>query len=478
MARFTDRKVELATLRNRFAELKKGELIILQGRRRVGKTELVRRFLDPVPQNQRLYLYLDEGTPQDMLRSMVEDISTAWPAERPAFSSWDDFFSYLGSKATESGKLVVAIDEFQRLNADPRAFSRLQRAWDTQLKDKPIMLVLLGSAVSIIYKIALSGRSPLFGRATELMTLEPFDYQAFREALAETNLSEEMKVRLYATFGGLPRYLEFAEKADKAEYLDVVEENVLRKNGLLREEPSTILMMELKDTGRYNSILAAIAKGHRALKDISDQTGIASPVLQYYLGQLSRALGLVEKRTPVCGNRMAPQYVLRDNFFKFWYNFVAKNSTALEINNYKLVRDRISAEIEGMTGFAFEEVIRELIAKHNNGKLGEMPINVAQLGGWWDRKGNEIDICGQSKGALLLGEVRWRAKPVDYADAAKFFEKRFLIDCTNEQRRNIVLFVVSKSGFEPKAHAYLKEHGIHCYDLKDIAKAYDALPKK
>ncbi len=478
MAKFTDRKEELALLHSRFARIEKGELIILTGRRRVGKTELVRKFLETVPEKQRLYLFVDEGTPQDMLRSLADDIGIAWPSEKLSFSSWEDFFGYLDAKCSESGKLVVAIDEFQRLHADPRAFSRLQKIWDTRLKDKPIMLILLGSAVSAIYKIALSHRSPLFGRATAKMSLEPFDYQAFREALSGTELSEEMKVRLYSTYGGLPRYLEYAEKTNNSNYLDIVEENVLRKNGLLREEPSTILTMELKDTGRYNSILAAIAKGHRKLKEISDQTGIESPSLAYYIDRLGYALGLIEKRAPVCGSKMSPQYVLKDNFFKFWYNFVAKNNSALEINNFALVRQRITAEIESVTGFVFEEIVREIVRKHNNGKLGEMPVNVAELGGWWDRNGNEIDICGQSKESLLLGEVRWRTQPVDYADASKFFEKRLLVQCSGTQYNHTTMFVVSKSGFEPQAKSYLSERGVHCFTLADITQFYDALPKK
>ena len=478
MVKFTDRREELSLFKTKFDNLEKGELIILSGRRRVGKTELVRKFFETIPEHQRLYLFVDEGTPQDMLRSLADDVGVAWPKEKPAFSTWDDFFGYLDAKSTETGKLVVAIDEFQRLHADPRAFSRLQRAWDTRLKNKPVMLVLLGSAVSAIYKIAVGARSPLFGRATAKMALEPFDFQAYREALSETGLSEEVKIRLYATFGGLPRYLEFAEKVAKKEYLDVVEENVLRKNGLLREEPSTILAMELRDTGRYNSILSAIAKGHRSLKEISDQTGIESSGLTFYIDRLSKAMGLMEKRMPVCGSKMAPQLVLKDNFFRFWYNFVARYSSALEINNFKLVREQVGSQVEALTGIVFEDIVRELISKYNNASLGNMPVKVTELGCWWDRSGNEIDVCGQSKDALLIGEVRWRKEQADYAASVSFHDKRHLVQCTREQRANTTMFFVSKSGYDNKARVYLKEHGIHAFELSDVIAAFDKLPKK
>jgi hypothetical protein len=107
-----------------------------------------------------------------------------------------------------------------------------------------------------------------------------------------------------------------------------------------------------------------------------------------------------------------------------------------------------------------------------------MPIKVTGLGGWWDRSGNEIDICGQSKESLLLGEVRWRKEPVDYSDAVHFHEKRHLVQCTSGQRANTTMFFVSKSGFENKAKLFLEEHGIFMFDLKDVTAAYDKLPRK
>jgi len=477
MVKFTDRVAELALFESRFKNLKQGELVILTGRRRVGKTELIRKFFEKIPSGERLYLFVDEGTPQDMLRALSEDIASEWPKERPAFSNWDEFLSFLESKARQSGKLVVAIDEFQRLHADPRAFSRLQKAWDTKLKNAPIMLILLGSAVSAIHKIAIGHRSPLFGRATAKIALEPFDYQAFREALANAKLSEEDKIRLFATFGGVPRYLQFAEETAGTPYLDVVENNILKKNSLLREEPSTILQMELKDTGRYNSILAAIANGHRTLKEISDQTGIPSAGLTFYADKLGRALRLIERRSPVCG-KLSPQYVLKDNFFKFWYKFVAKNTSALEIGNYSAVREKVRSEIDGMTGPVFEDIVRELVAKYNGKKMLEMPVKVELLGGWWDRSGNEIDVCGQSNNSLLLGEVRWRKEPADYEDVGKFLKKRELVRCTPMQKSNSTLFFFSKSGFTEAAVRYLDERGCYHFDLSHLTRLFDALPNE
>ena len=475
MVEFTDRKEELGFLKERFENLSKGELVILYGRRRVGKTELVSHFLNEIPSEQKAYLLIDEGTPSDMLRSVSEDISIAWPQVRREFNNWETFFSFLAERAQER-KIVVAIDEFQRMNSDKRAITRFQKVWDTKLRNLPIMIIFLGSAVGAIHKIAINSKSPLFGRATGRFRLAPFPYQVFRKALNAS--SEEQLVRLYTIFGGMPSYLGFAEKClNSNDYISVVESTILHKNGLLKDEPQALLRMELKDSGRYNSILAAIAEGHRNPKEISDQTGIEPGPLVFYLIKLESYLGIIRKTSPLCAKHR-PQYVFQDNFFAFWYRFVFRNLSSLEIENYGFVKERILNEIGTMEGRVFEGIVRELLACYNGRSIKGVSIAFSEIGAWWGRKEGDIDVVATSKSSLLIGEVKYTNEPVG-ADVPAELERRLsFLDCSKDQRSNVCFLVVSKNGFTPSAIKYMEERKMLALSLEDITKLFDALPLK
>lgn len=476
MVEFTDRKNELGLFKKKFKNMTKGELVILYGRRRVGKTELVRKFLDEIPRKTKAYIFVDEGTSTDMLRSISEDISAAWPEVRRSFSTWESFFSFLAERA-EQRKTVVVMDEFQRMRTDPRAFARFQKVWDIKLKDKPIMIIFLGSVISAIHRIAINRKSPLFGRATVRFQLEPFDYQAFRQALPSIK-DEELLIRLYSTFGGMPAYLEVADRCrNQSEYVSVVEEKMLEKSGILREEPQALLRMELKDTGRYNSILAAIAGGHRNPKEISDQTGIKPGTLVFYLNKLEKSLGLIKKISPVCGKHR-PQYVFRDNLFRFWYHFIFRNLSALEMGNYEYVKKKIIGEMPAFEGRVFEEIIKELVAKYNGRNLKTIPVNLSVLGGWWGRKEGDIDLVGTEKNSLLAGEVKWTNEPVDVPVITELEDRLSFLKCSEAQRSNVHLLVVAKRGFTKSAKRYMEEKGVVGFTLDGVAALFDSLPSK
>jgi AAA+ ATPase superfamily predicted ATPase len=476
MVEFTDRKEELELLQARFGKLEKGELVILYGRRRVGKTELVSRFLSGVPPEQKAYILVDEGTPADMLSSVSEDIGRAWPEVRREFPTWESFFSFLSERAAER-KTVIALDEFQRMHTDPRAFTRFQKAWDTRLKDLPVMMVFLGSAVGAIHKIAISSKSPLFGRATGRFKLHPFPYQAFRQALG-TAKGEEALARMFTIFGGMPAYLEFAEGClNSPDYLAFLEAAVLRKNASLRDEPHALLRMELKDAGRYNSILAAIAAGHRNPKEISDQTGIKPGSLVFYLRRLEDYLNIIRKTKPLCGKHR-PQYVFRDNFFAFWYKFVFRNLSPLEIENYGYVKERISSEISAVEGRVFEDIVRELVTAYNGKKIKGAPFSFTEIGAWWGRKEGDIDIVATGKDSLLVGEVKWTDGPVGAEVPANLEHMLSFLRCSQAQRSSVRFMVVSKSGFTPSALKYMEERKMLALTLNDVSELFDSLPPK
>ncbi len=476
MVRFTGRREEMAALSKSFAALSKGELILVYGRRRVGKTELMREFLKTVPREQGLYLYVQDGTPATKLRSLAQDVGREWPGETPVFESWDDLYSFLERKAREKGKLAVVIDEFQRLHADPQSLTKLQRAWDERFKNLPIMIILQGSSIGMIAKIAQNSRAPLFGRRTKEMRLEPFDYQAFREALRHTRMSEEQVIELYATFGGIPAYLDLAESTATKGFESVVSEAFLNKNGSLREEPQRLLNTELRETPRYWSILSAIAEGKEAPKEISDATHLSAPVLQNYSRKLKDLLGIVALKQPVLGKKKSTRYVMADNLFRFWFRFIGKNAAALELENYDSVKRAIKSEMPMLASIAFEEIVIELVKKLNGRDWNGMPVSVTELGSWWDRRGEQIDVCGHGGNKLLLGEVKWRNEPADAEVARNLMRKKTLLTRgTKLEQYPSELFVVSKSGFTKSAKQFMQENAVHGFDLHDVSKALDSL---
>jgi len=309
------------------------------------------------------------------------------------------------------------------------------------------------------------------------MRLDPFDYQAFREALKPARFTEEQKIELYATFGGIPAYLDIAEAVAEKGYDAVISEAFLSKNGTLREEPQRILNSELRETPRYWSILSAIADGKETPKEIGDITHLSAPALQSYARRLKDLLGIVALNEPVLGKKKSTRYLIADNLFRFWFRFIGKNATVMELENYDSVRKAIKNELPMLASIVFEDAVIEIIKKLNGKQWNGMPINVEALGQWWDRKGEQIDVCGHAGNVLLLGEVKWRNEQTD-ADIPRDLlrKKAYMTRGTKLEQYRPVLFVVSKTGFTEAAKRFMQEHAMHAFDLSDVTKAYDSLP--
>src|SRR3989344_7244701 len=234
---FYNRREELKELKNASRDLAAGRAIVLYGRRRVGKTELVREFLKKESGNG-LYLYVDVLEKKRVLESFAIDIKEQL-GETISFNEWNDFFDYIHEKSTKK-PFIVAIDEFQRfLETAPEFITGLQRQWDERLKECKLLLLLVGSSIGMINRITRSAAAPLFGRVSR-SKIRPFRYSGAREML--TQLSEEEKARFYAVFGGTPYYLGMASKFTNVK--EAIFELVLKKNSALSEEPKNLMEYE------------------------------------------------------------------------------------------------------------------------------------------------------------------------------------------------------------------------------------------
>jgi AAA+ ATPase superfamily predicted ATPase len=453
-SKFYDRAEELEFLKRRYRGLSRGELVILYGRRRVGKTELVRQFLREVG---GVYLYVDYCEPKELLGLISKDIREQ-TGEFVEFGDWDAFLEWLSTKR------VVVIDEFQRLHSVSRlGLTRLQRWWDERLKSRPLMLILVGSSIGMIQRVATGPTAPLYGRATSRLKLEPFPYREVRRVFP--GLPERNRIEIYGIFGGTPHYLQFVDPG--MPLLECVRDAVLERGSALFEEPPSILRMELKEAARYNSILAAISRGKRTVKEISDSTGIGANKLMYYLGCLRDLLDLVEVRRPVLGKEKMGRHYLKDNFFNFWYAYVFRNRSRLERGEVEPVLREIEGELDTYMGPVFEGVVRELLSQYNGRNLKGLQLSFEEVGSWWDRSGNEIDICAAGREELLLGEVKWGEVDREVLDT--LVQKSELLPGRRRKR----FLLVSAGGFTEACRRTAESEGVLCLDLPEIARLFN-----
>jgi len=462
---FYDRKQELKLLKEEFANLQSGKMFVVYGRRRVGKTELIRQFIKSLPEN-KMYFYVDLVEKQGILDSLSKTVQEQL-GEARKFADFNDFLDFIALKSDNG--FVLVIDEFQRfLEVSPQFITQLQNYWDQKLKNKKIMLILVGSSIGMIQKITNSKAGALYGRATRIR-ISPFKYGEFRLMFKE--LSEEEKIITYSVFGGTPYYLEKVKKVDGGIQKKIFE-LLLKKGAELFEEPKNLLEYEnVRIHAKYNSILQAASAGKENAKEIQDFTGIDTNTLPAYIKRLDELLELLGRKDPVLGKERLGRYGLKDNFFSFWYRFIFPNQTALNLGNTKLVDDNIKENLNAYVGRVFEEICKELFISNLNKEIRGYLLDFENIGSWWNRTGEEIDIIAYNHKTrrILVGEVKWTNNPTDIDVVDNLIRKARFIVFAGEYK----FLFISKNGFTEKALARIKEIKAIPLSLKDIEKLFE-----
>ncbi len=464
---FYDRKEELTLLEDRYSNLSSGEMIVLYGRRRVGKTELVKQFLKKI--KNHFYFYVEVTQRKGILDSLSKSVKEQFNENKP-FNNFYEFLDYIGNKS-EKESFVLVIDEFQRfLEIAPEFITNIQNAWDSKLKNRKILILLLGSSIGMIQKIMNSKAGALYGRAQKIK-ISPFRYSDFRLMFKELN--EDEKVLTYSVFGGTPDYLDKFKKV-QGNFYDKIFELILKKRAILLEEPKNLLEYEnVRIHAKYNSILQAISSGKETLKEIEDFTKISASTMPAYITRLDELLDLVGRKDPVLGKERLGRYCIKDNFFKFWYKFIFPNQTPLNLGNTKLVSDLIKENLNAYVGRIFEEIVKEFLISYNTREIKNLKLNFENIGSWWDRNNNEIDILAYNlkEKNFLLGEVKWTNKPLDIDVVEELERKSRYIHYSGTYR----FLFVSKNGFTERALEKIKSiQGTHL-DLKDIEVLFDKI---
>ncbi len=447
--KFIGRKREMKKLESEYS--RDSSFVVIYGRRRVGKTTLIKEFL----KNKTAFYFLatEEIESQSMKRlaGVVARTTKNRLLQNATFTDWLDLFQVIADYEPEKKKVLV-IDEFPYLVKTNSAFpSILQNAWDEILKDNNLMLILSGSLIGMMQKHALSYDSPLYGRRTSQMRLAPL---SFTDIYAVQNLSFTESVEQYAVTGGVPKYLEFFE--DGRELTEQIKDAVLSKNGFLYEEPFFLLKSESMTAVNYFSIIKAIADGNHKIGKIAGVLGIESSKLTPYLSTLSE-LGFVEKRTPVTEKNPEKSrkglYFIADNFIRFWFRYVYPYKGELELDNMQIVLEEMKKDFETkFVAFAYEDICKDIFA--NLCKRGVVDFVPSQIGAYWlnDYTGDtEIDVMAvdnQNK-RIFAGECKYHRNPVD---APVYYALKEKVLNAGEIRKSypgydVIYGIFSKSGF-------------------------------
>lgn len=425
---FVGREQELADLRRIYK--KQGfQMLVLYGRRRVGKTTLLEHFSKG---KDALFFTAKEQSSALNLKDLSQAIFELEGLDASVtFESWEGAFNYLGEQSRQSAKkLIFIFDEFPYAAiTDPTLPSILQVAIDHVFKNSNILLILSGSNEGFMESKVLGSKSPLFGRRTAQIKLQPFDYLDAAKMTPSIQNPVEL-LRYYATFGGTPYYL--AQIDEALSYEDSLNELLFNKSGFLYEEPLMLLRQELREPSLYNSILYAIASGATSPKEISERSGVETTTTSRYLKTLED-LGLVARLVPFGNNPQRSKksiYRLKDPFFAFWYRFVGPNMGAVEAGaGHAVVKQKVLGEsLSTYEGKVFEEVCEQWLKRANQG--GDLPFLATEFGTWWGtnpkhREQTDIDVVAADKSEkrILLGECKWRER-VDASKAIRSLEDR------------------------------------------------------
>lgn len=395
---FLDRERELENLK-RLARSGRAEFLLLYGRRRVGKSELLDRFIRE--QGGIRLLAREEAETLQLGRfsgMMAERFQDPLLGKNP-LTNWDAFLTYLGEKARR--RMIVALDEFPYLVQENKALpSILQAHWDESLRKTRIFLILCGSSIGMMEGL-MGARSPLYGRRTGQLLLSPF---SFRDALAWfVGLREA--VEGYAVFGGTPAYL--VEWERKKSLWTNIRGKVLSSDRFLCRDPEFLLREEVREPRWYFSILQSIAKGNTRVGQIMNDTGLEKGVVGKYLGVLCD-LHIVEREVPVTEKPDKSRrgiYRVADNYFRFWFRFVFPHLEMVEQGRRDwLVRRVIRPRLNEFVGPVFERVAREALLEMDRSR--KLPIRLVKIGRWWEKE-YEIDLVGIGEKAHLFCEVKW-----------------------------------------------------------------------
>ncbi len=452
ITKFIDREFELEALERRYKQ-KGFQFIPIYGRRRIGKTELILHFIN---NKKSIYFLATAGSKKENIENFKEAAKNVIDLSFIA-DDWKSIFEYIAKNARE--RIVIAIDEFPYLLEAERGLSSIfQYIIDRYLQNTNIFLILCGSSLGMMYRDVLNYKAPLYGRRTGQLEIAPLRFKDVVKFFENKSIEEIIKI--YSICDGIPAYLkEFTEDKN---LFRLMREKVLERDAVLREEVPFLLRQEFRDPKTYMSILSAISLGHRSLGKIINYCGFSNkPGIMPYLYTLEY-LKYIRREVPITETLRSKKglYFIRDNFFDFWFKFVRKNLSLIDVDIHAAICE-IKKTFNAHVGFVFEKVCREFL-------IESKIFGFTNIGRWW-HKDKEIDIVGlndQTK-QILFAECKWQEKLNPKPILESLTEKSRYVQWHNENRREY--FAIFAKSFSKKPEDF-EGRPVFCFDLRDLER--------
>ena len=409
---FYGRKIERKKLCTMFQT--DGQMIsLIYGRRRIGKSELIKQVLKET-EIKSIYYECKQTTEQNNVDSLAELISELFEFPKPAFENMEVLLQFLFQKA-EKEQLILVLDEYPYLRENSKGLDSILQSVIDHYKDTSNMkLIVCGSYVDTM-KALLEKQNPLYGRIDLTLNLKPMDY--YESALFYSEFSDEDKVRLFSVFGGIPYYNRLINSGKSVR--DNIIDLIASPGARLENEVSMYLNSEISKITNANEVFEALAKGFSRYKDILNQSNVSSgPALIDILDKLMR-MDVVAKEAPINdeNNKKKSGYFISDNLSLFYYKYIFRNMSRLNIMDSDVFYDRyISEDFETKyVPKSFERICKQyLIRKNRKGLMDEIFEKIGKY--YYDdpaeKKNGEFDIVTQDDKGYIFYEAKFRKDPV------------------------------------------------------------------
>lgn len=404
--KFYDREIETETLRSiEAASHNYAQMTVITGRRRIGKTTLIRHAYSD---RKMIYFFVARKSENLLCRELSATVRDITGEDIGDFSSMSRLFEVLMQMARRINFTLV-FDEFQNFKyVNESFFSDMQNIWDSNKYEAKINLIICGSLYSMMTKIFDDRKEPLYGRATSRIRLREFPLSTLREIMRDNNpeYTPDDLLAIYMITGGVAKYVEQLYNA-RAFTKDKIISAVLSFGSYFINEGNELISDEFgKDYGNYFSILSAIAAGYNERGEIKSYTGIEAGG---YLDKLETTYDLVYRYRPYIASEKSRnvRYVIRDNFLNFWFRFIYKYRSAVEIGNLSYVHNKVLADYSTYSGWILERYFRQLYRETG---LYNIVTN------YWEKDGkNEIDLIAVNEAdhEIVIGEVKRNPSRID-----------------------------------------------------------------